>query len=101
MLIQLKQCEGEEEQSRVFREALKEVPKSGEVWCEGARICMNPLSSKFDLERARQFLDFAIRFTPQYGIHGPFPSSATPHPLPLPPTNLPQCRMPKRKAINN
>ena len=67
VLIQLKQCEGEHEQSRVFREALKEVPKSGEVWCEGARICMNPLSSKFNLAQAQQFLDFAIKFTPQYG----------------------------------
>jgi len=67
VLIQLKQCEGEAEQSRVFREALKEVPKSGEVWCEGARMSMNPLSSKFNLARARQFLDFAIKFTPQYG----------------------------------
>ena len=30
-------------------------------------MCMNPLSSKFNLARARQFLDFAIKFTPQYG----------------------------------
>eukprot|EP01006_Ploeotia_vitrea_P028406 TRINITY_DN61110_c0_g1_i1.p1 TRINITY_DN61110_c0_g1~~TRINITY_DN61110_c0_g1_i1.p1 ORF type:complete len:1465 (-),score=160.58 TRINITY_DN61110_c0_g1_i1:327-4721(-) len=67
VLIQLKHAEGEAEQQRVFCEALKEVPKSGEVWCEGARMCMNPLSSRFNLERARQFLDFAIKFTPQYG----------------------------------
>eukprot|EP00668_Euglena_longa_P003803 GGOE01004460.1.p1 GENE.GGOE01004460.1~~GGOE01004460.1.p1 ORF type:complete len:1251 (-),score=281.32 GGOE01004460.1:762-3953(-) len=67
VLIQLKHREGEAEQNRVFREALNEVPKSGEVWCEGARMCMNPLSSLFNLQQAQQFLDFAIKFTPQYG----------------------------------
>lgn len=50
-------------QLRVFKEALQEVPKSGEVWCEGARIALrrgNPVD-------ARRFLQFAIQFTPQYG----------------------------------
>ena len=32
-----------------FREALKHVAKSGEVWCEGARIYLNPLSKDFHL----------------------------------------------------
>ena len=52
---------------RVFQQALLEVPKSGEVWCEGARICLNPYSAHFNLKVARNFLDFAIEFTPQYG----------------------------------
>ena len=45
----------------------KEVPKSGEVWCEGARLFLNPHSECFSLDIARQFLEFAIEFTPQYG----------------------------------
>jgi hypothetical protein len=52
---------------QIFCKALKEVPKSGEVWCEGARIHLNPLSTHFDLEAATRYLDFAIQFTPQYG----------------------------------
>eukprot|EP01102_Stenamoeba_stenopodia_P016364 TRINITY_DN5718_c0_g3_i1.p1 TRINITY_DN5718_c0_g3~~TRINITY_DN5718_c0_g3_i1.p1 ORF type:complete len:1434 (-),score=333.17 TRINITY_DN5718_c0_g3_i1:126-4427(-) len=63
VLIQLKQIEGEEQQLSVFQEALNEVPKSGEVWCEGARIALN----KGNFAEARKFLDFAIQFTPQYG----------------------------------
>ena len=38
-----------------------------QVWCEGARICLNPFSDCFNLETATSFLDFAIEFTPQYG----------------------------------
>lgn len=48
-------------------QALKEVPKSGEVWCEGARIHLNPLSMAFDLDIAGRYLGFAVQFTPQYG----------------------------------
>lgn len=48
---------------QVFRRALREVPKSGEVWCEGARIALN----NNEPADARRFLDFAIQFTPQYG----------------------------------
>lgn len=48
--------------------ALYVVPKSGEVWCEGARTLLNPLSSKyFDLGKAQKYLSFSIQFTPQYG----------------------------------
>lgn len=47
--------------------ALGAVPKSGEVWCEGGRIHLNPFSKSFDLGRARRHLSFATRFTPQYG----------------------------------
>jgi len=67
VLIQLEHDNGVERQLQVFQQALLEVPKSGEVWCEGARICLNPHSSCFNLEAARNFLDFAIEFTPQYG----------------------------------
>lgn len=52
---------------RLFLIAINEVPKSGEVWCEGARICLNPLSDRFNISKAKQFLNFAIYFTPQYG----------------------------------
>src|SRR5688500_13928839 len=48
---------------RVFNQALKDVPKSGEVWCEGARLALQ--LGKF--EQARKFLDFSLHFTPQYG----------------------------------
>ena len=40
ILIQLKQYETPEKQISVFKRALNEVPKSGEVWCEGARIAL-------------------------------------------------------------
>ena len=52
----------------ILQKALNEVPKSGEVWCEGARIYMNPLAVDiFDLCEAQRDLNFAIQFTPQYG----------------------------------
>eukprot|EP00931_Biecheleriopsis_adriatica_P115000 TRINITY_DN9085_c0_g1_i1.p1 TRINITY_DN9085_c0_g1~~TRINITY_DN9085_c0_g1_i1.p1 ORF type:complete len:781 (-),score=170.88 TRINITY_DN9085_c0_g1_i1:216-2558(-) len=50
-----------------FRRAAQEVAKSGEVWCEGARIYMNPLGAYFDLNRANKCLEFAVHLTPQYG----------------------------------
>jgi la-related protein 1 len=67
VLIQLEQPAGIPTQLRVFQQALLEVPKSGEVWCEGARICLNPFSDCYNLQAAHSFLDFAIEFTPQYG----------------------------------
>jgi tetratricopeptide (TPR) repeat protein len=52
----------------VLSRALQVVPKSGEVWCEGARTLLNPLSGEnFDLIKAQKYLSFAIQFTPQYG----------------------------------
>jgi len=52
----------------VLYRALQVVPKSGEVWCEGARVVLNPLSADlFDPCQALKFLSFAIMFTPQYG----------------------------------
>lgn len=52
----------------ITRRAITEVPKSGEVWCEHGRCCLNPLLLKdFDLAKAQQSFAFAILFTPQYG----------------------------------
>jgi len=67
ILVQLKHFHGPDAQRLVFREALKNVPKSGEVWAEGARLHMNPLSPHYDLNTAERYLEFAIQFTPQYG----------------------------------
>ena len=63
ILIQLKQYETPEKQISVFKRALNEVPKSGEVWCEGARIALQ----LGNFTSARQYINFAIQFTPQYG----------------------------------
>ena len=53
---------------QVLLRAIQEVPKSGEVWCEGVRCHMNPLHlNSFDLSSAQKFLSFAVQFTPQYG----------------------------------
>ena len=52
---------------KAFRKALCHVTKSGEVWCEGARIYMNPTSSHFHLLNASKCLNYAVFFTPQYG----------------------------------
>lgn len=67
-LIQLRHlADVEEAQFESLALALNAVPKSGEVWCEGARIHLNPFSRTFDLERASRHLFFATKFTPQYG----------------------------------
>lgn len=54
---------------QTIERALLEIPKSGEVWCEAARLCMarHPANEFFDLDKAQKYLDFAIQFTPQYG----------------------------------
>jgi la-related protein 1 len=52
----------------ILQKALNEVPKSGEVWCEGARVYLNPLALEtFDIGEAQRQLNFATQFTPQYG----------------------------------
>ena len=67
-LIQLRHlADVEEAQFESLALALNAVPKSGEVWCEGARIHLNPFSRTFDLQRASRHLFFATKFTPQYG----------------------------------
>lgn len=52
-----------------FNQALSEIPKSGEVWCEGGRLSMvdDPNNLHFDMNKAQRHLEFAIQFTPQYG----------------------------------
>jgi tetratricopeptide (TPR) repeat protein len=67
VLVQLQQWKSDAAQQEALQKALKQVPKSGEVWCEGARIHLNPLSRLFDMSTAGTYLDFAIQFTPQYG----------------------------------
>lgn len=67
VLMQLRQADGDRAKLHVFERALQRVPKSGEVWCEGARIAMNVHSKYFDLHAATQYLNFATQFTPQYG----------------------------------
>ena len=51
----------------LFSHSLQYVSKYGEVWCEGARIYMNPLSPHFNPRNAQKCLNLAINFTPQYG----------------------------------
>lgn len=67
-LVQLRHFQGRDEaQLAALKRALVAVPKSGEVWCEGGRVHLNPFSDTFDLARAKRHLHFATRFTPQYG----------------------------------
>ena len=47
--------------------SLQYACKSGEVWCEGARLFMNPLSVHFNPNNAQRCLNLAVFFTPQYG----------------------------------
>lgn len=52
----------------IIRQAISEVPKSGEVWCERGRCSLNPLNTRsFDLGQSLRSLCFANQFTPQYG----------------------------------
>ena len=50
----------------MFRRALRTVGKSGEVWCEGARIFLDPCGRLFSPRNAAQCLRLAMFFTPQY-----------------------------------
>ena len=65
--VQLEAFIGVEEQINMLRKAINSVPKSGEVWCEAARIALNPLTEYFNLASAKKYLEFAYRFTPQHG----------------------------------
>lgn len=58
---------GPEAAMSVFRKALHHVAKSGEVWCEGARLFLNPSSRLFHPQNAAKCLNYALFFTPQYG----------------------------------
>eukprot|EP01060_Flectonema_neradi_P037158 TRINITY_DN7398_c0_g3_i1.p1 TRINITY_DN7398_c0_g3~~TRINITY_DN7398_c0_g3_i1.p1 ORF type:complete len:896 (+),score=159.21 TRINITY_DN7398_c0_g3_i1:90-2777(+) len=51
-----------------YSEAQNYVRKAGEVWCEGARIHMDPLQGElFNLDKAEAYLKNAMKYTPQYG----------------------------------
>jgi tetratricopeptide (TPR) repeat protein len=65
--VQLEAFVGVEAQINELRRAIQAVPKSGEVWCEAARIALNPLTEYFSLASAKKYLEFAYRFTPQHG----------------------------------
>ena len=58
-----------QEVHNTFKQAVNEISKSGEVWCEGARLCLtqHPSNPFFDVHMALPYLDFAVQFTPQYG----------------------------------
>lgn len=47
--------------------AVNAMAKSGEVWCELARIATNPLSPHFNIYQAQAALATALHYTPQYG----------------------------------
>lgn len=73
-LIQLQHARSQSEVDfdttyKTFIKSLHEIPKSGEVWCEGARLHMSKHTNNryYDLEKAKKYLEFAIQFTPQYG----------------------------------
>eukprot|EP00768_Dysnectes_brevis_P007984 gnl/Dysnectes_brevis/6999_a11345_212.p1 GENE.gnl/Dysnectes_brevis/6999_a11345_212~~gnl/Dysnectes_brevis/6999_a11345_212.p1 ORF type:complete len:637 (-),score=152.28 gnl/Dysnectes_brevis/6999_a11345_212:118-2028(-) len=65
--VSLAQSEGEERQSELLQQALLGCPKSGEVWCELARVRLNPLNKRFSASKAKQAILRAVSFTPQYG----------------------------------
>ena len=67
LLVWLRQTDGPRAQLEAFMRAVQETPKSGEVWSEGAKLCLNPTHSGFNLKMAAQLLQFALHFTPQYG----------------------------------
>ena len=58
---------GPEEALRYLHEALHHVAKSGEIWCEGARIFLDPTSPHFNPQNARIALNYSVFLTPQYG----------------------------------
>lgn len=58
--MQLRQPDGQRAQLEVLERALREVPKSGEVWCEAARVALAVNSCFFDLELARTYLEVCV-----------------------------------------
>lgn len=65
--VQLESFRSVESQIAILKEAIQAVPKSGEVWCEAARIALNPLTKFFNIQSAKKYLEFAYKFTPQHG----------------------------------
>lgn len=66
LLIQLRTLNGLDS-SQLFFQQLPNNPRSGEHWCEGARLSMNPFSPHFDLDRAERYLEKALYHTSQDG----------------------------------
>ncbi|KAL0218840.1 hypothetical protein P9112_004493 [Eukaryota sp. TZLM1-RC] len=58
---------GGKKQLEIFYRGREIVPKSGELWCDAARVRLGPLSSRFSLSLAKKYLMVAAEFTPQYG----------------------------------
>lgn len=58
---------GVEKGWEICQKALLASPLSGEIWTECGRLFMNPRFSRFDLNFAKLFLNFARHLTPQYG----------------------------------
>ena len=50
-----------------LKKASHAVLKSGEVWCEAARMYLNPFSRSFGVSISSKYLDVATKFTPQHG----------------------------------
>lgn len=50
-----------------FLLAITFAPSSGEVWCEGGRMFLNPFSPFFSLQNARTCLSIALSLTPHNG----------------------------------
>ncbi|KAL0237795.1 hypothetical protein GEMRC1_012269 [Eukaryota sp. GEM-RC1] len=67
LYVQLSIGLGGKVQLDVFNEARVCVPKSGELWCDAARVRLNPFANRFSLSLAKQYLMVAAEFTPQYG----------------------------------
>ncbi|EMD43309.1 Hypothetical protein EHI5A_052780 [Entamoeba histolytica KU27] len=63
LFVMLSQIEGIQKQEKSLELALRNAPKSGEVWCEGARMAMKQGNFYLSL----LFLKYAQLFTPQYG----------------------------------
>lgn len=67
ILIHLSSALSPATQRRVIAAGLQSVPKSGEIWCELGRWALNLHNRIFSVPLARQVLDVALHFTPQYG----------------------------------
>ena len=63
LCVQLQKSDSEK--VRHFKRALASVPKSGELWCEGARMLLQPHSKLYNPGLAMERLVMAANFTPQ------------------------------------
>ena len=63
LCVQLQKTDAEK--VRQFKRALGSVPKSGELWCEGARMLLQPQSKLYNPALAMERLVMAANFTPQ------------------------------------